>query len=184
MFLRCITCLKNRSSKECINSTIVDKSYHFYILSNTLFPSVSWIIWKDYTVWIIFQFKALHHIVLKWSCSQFIFSSQFANYDKCSVFLFYLQQITIAEIRKDEWFLKYYTPVQAIDYKHVNLDYVYAAVDDSEVGFSPHNSLSPICLLVSIVYIIKHVFNGLCDILHFRNKRMHMMEHETWVHCL
>ncbi|CAE6179114.1 unnamed protein product [Arabidopsis arenosa] len=41
-------------------------------------------------------------------------------------------RITIAEIRKDEWFLKDYTPVQLIDYEHVNLDDVYAAFDDPE----------------------------------------------------
>lgn len=41
-------------------------------------------------------------------------------------------RITIAEIRKDEWFAKDYTPVQVIDYEHVNLDDVYAAFDDPE----------------------------------------------------
>ncbi|CAG7887512.1 unnamed protein product [Brassica rapa] len=41
-------------------------------------------------------------------------------------------RITIAEIRKDEWFVKDYTPVQVIDYEHVNLDDVYAAFDDPE----------------------------------------------------
>ncbi|CAH2078078.1 unnamed protein product [Thlaspi arvense] len=41
-------------------------------------------------------------------------------------------RITIAEIRKDEWFVKDYTPVQLIDYEHVNLDDVYAAFDDPE----------------------------------------------------
>jgi len=51
-------------------------------------------------------------------------------------FFFSWQRITIAEIRKDEWFLKDYTPVQLIDYEHVNLDDVYAAFDDPEVGFS------------------------------------------------
>jgi hypothetical protein len=47
-------------------------------------------------------------------------------------FFFSWQRITIAEIRKDEWFLKDYTPVQLIDYEHVNLDDVYAAFDDPE----------------------------------------------------
>lgn len=41
-------------------------------------------------------------------------------------------RITIAEIRKDEWFVRDYTPVQVIDYEHVNLDDVYAAFDDPE----------------------------------------------------
>lgn len=71
-----------------------------------------------------------------------------------ALLIFSWQRITIAEIRKDEWFLKDYSPVQLIDYEHVNLDDVYAAFDDPEVGFSWHlaNSLSPICLLLSIEY--------------------------------
>lgn len=49
------------------------------------------------------------------------------------VIIFFWQRITIEEIRKDEWFVKDYSPVQLIDYEHVNLDDVYAAFDDPEV---------------------------------------------------
>uniref|UniRef100_A0A1J3I6W6 non-specific serine/threonine protein kinase n=1 Tax=Noccaea caerulescens TaxID=107243 RepID=A0A1J3I6W6_NOCCA len=48
-------------------------------------------------------------------------------------------RITIAEIRKDEWFVKDYTPVQLIDYEHVNLDDVYAAFDDPEEQKGAHD---------------------------------------------
>ncbi|CAN8325770.1 unnamed protein product [Cochlearia groenlandica] len=48
-------------------------------------------------------------------------------------------RITIAEIRKDEWFVKDYTPVQLIDYEHVNLDDVYAAFDDPEEQKDAHD---------------------------------------------
>lgn len=82
-----------------------------------------------------------------------------------------MQRITIAEIRKDEWFVKDYTPVQVIDYEHVNLDDVYAAFDDPEVGFSRHSSLSPpfvllvgMCIYskacVLMVYVTQYVFTS------------------------
>ncbi|CAN8230688.1 unnamed protein product [Cochlearia groenlandica] len=48
-------------------------------------------------------------------------------------------RITIAEIRKDEWFLKDYIPVQLIDYEHVNLDDVYAAFDEQEEHKDSHD---------------------------------------------
>ncbi|XP_010519151.1 PREDICTED: CBL-interacting serine/threonine-protein kinase 8 [Tarenaya hassleriana] len=59
-------------------------------------------------------------------------------------------RITIAEIRKDEWFRKDYTPVQLLDYEHVDLDDVYAAFDDPEEqrtdGHSGNEDTGPLFL--------------------------------------
>ncbi|CAL9237619.1 unnamed protein product [Arabidopsis halleri] len=52
-----------------------------------------------------------------------------------------LQRITIVEIRKDEWFLKDYTPVQLIVYENVNLDAVSAAFDDPEVSSAKEHAI-------------------------------------------
>lgn len=102
VFLRCIACLKNSSSKESINSTIVDRSYHFYILSNTLFPSRT----------------SKPGLSIRWCW----------------------------------WF--------------------WGRIVSAQL-FVPHLFAGCHC-----------VYNGLCDIIHFRNKKMHMMEHETRIHCL
>jgi len=83
------------------------------------------------------QLKELQDIVVGSSCPSYSFRCKvLTNLALLLFFFFSWQRITIAEIRKDEWFLKDYTPVQLIDYEHVNLDDVYAAFDDPEVGFS------------------------------------------------